>query len=115
MKSEEKIRKFFKLEEEQDLFGKAIKPPSCGGGKEFKHLASRGDKVLDQAFDEIMIEKGIIDTGIITRHRGEFHNEETLSSLGYYLGIDSIMNPSVVNQTIQENYVKESELFGLQH
>ena len=104
----EEIITLFKLENERELFKQATTPPSCGGGKEFKSLALEGDRILDQVFEEILREKGIIDTGILASLRGSFHNEETLSNLGHHLSVSSLMRPLDATHNILNNDVKEA-------
>ncbi len=100
--------KFFNLDINNDLFQLAIKPPSCGGGLEFKGLALLGDKFLDTSLITYFNEIRITDSGIITQKKQEFHNERTLVKIGQYLEIPSYLHPIDNNQNITDKDIKET-------
>ncbi|QEE16807.1 hypothetical protein DSAG12_02637 [Promethearchaeum syntrophicum] len=100
--------KFFNLDRNSDLFQLAIRPPSCGGGPEFKGLALIGDKFLDTSLIANFNEIGITDSGIITQKKQEFHNERTLVEIGKYLEIPSYLHPIDNNQDITNKDIKET-------
>lgn len=60
-----KLKQFFTLENNDDLFNQAVTPKSCGGGEEFKLLALFGDRVLNLELFEIISSEGIKDSSII--------------------------------------------------
>lgn len=98
------LMRYFRLEKHQDLFDKAIRPKSCGGGDEFKFLALKGDFILKISLLDIMSEKyKTRNTGELTKLSSQFHNERTLVSLCEDLGISNLMIP------LDSNYVIENE------
>ncbi len=103
----EDIVKYFKLENNEDLFEIAIKPPSCGGGSEFDNLALEGDRVLDQAFESILNSMEILTKGDKARYRASFHNSITLSNIGRTLGFDRMLSPLDSTYVIQIKDLKE--------
>ena len=100
--------KFLNLDINNDLFQLAVKPPSCGGGLEFKDLALYGDKFLDISLISYFNEIGIKDSGIITQKKQEFHNERTLVQIGKYLEISSYLHPIDITHIITEKDIKET-------
>ena len=103
----EELKKFFGIENDDELFLQAITPPSCGGGKGFKSLALKGDNKLNTYLNILFQKKGIIDSGLITKHRQGFHNERTLTALGRLIHVDELMNPNN-NLLVTENDIKEA-------
>ena len=100
--------KFFNLDIKHDLFKLAIRPPSCGGGPEFKDLALHGDNFLDKTILTFFNQQGINDSGFITQKKQEFHNQRTLVEIGRYLEIPSYFQPLDNTQIITENDIKET-------
>lgn len=102
------LMKYFRLEKHQDLFDKAIRPKSCGGGDEFKFLALKGDFILKISLLDILSRKyKTQNTGELTQLSSQFHNEQTLVSLSEDLGIGNLMKPLDSNSVIKNNDKKE--------
>ena len=104
-----KLKEFFILENNEDLFNQGITPKSCGGGEEFKLLALLGDRVLNLELFEILSSEGIKDSGTITiRINNYFHNEDILTEVGRILHIEKFMKPMDFNHKITKDELKES-------
>ncbi len=101
-------KKFFNLEQNELLYKKAITPKSCGGGDKFKYLALLGDFILNLTLFHYFSEKGIKNSGELTKKIQSIHNEWTLCQLGEYLKITDEMNPTDLNHEITDNELKES-------
>ena len=109
MEINSKLKEFFNLEENEEVYQHAITPKSCGGGDEFKLLALLGDRVLNLELYEILTDEGITDSGILTpRLNNYIHNEDILYLVGKILKIDKIMTPMDFTQQITKKDIKES-------
>ena len=107
--SEAKLRSFFDLKNNDDLFKQAIAPKSCGGGEEFKLLALIGDRILNLELLHILSDEGIMDSGTMTKRTNNYiHNEDILYLVGKMLKIDELMTPIDFNHKITKNELKES-------
>ncbi len=104
-----KLKQFFILENNDDLFNQAITPLSCGGGDEFKLLALLGDRVLNLELFEILSTEGIKDSGNMTiRINNYIHNKDILTEVGRILHIEKFMKPIDDNHKITKGELKES-------
>lgn len=101
-------KKFFDLEQNEMVYNEAITPKSCGGGDKFKYLALLGDFILNLTLFNHFSEKGIKNSGELTKKIQSIHNEWTLCQLGEYLNITDEMNPTDLNHEITDNELKES-------
>lgn len=102
------LKTFFNLEQNELLYSKAITPKSCGGGDNFKYLALLGDFVLNLTLFNYFAEKGIKNSGELTKKIQSIHNEWTLCQLGEFLKITDEMNPTDSNHEISDGELKES-------
>ena len=102
------LKTFFNLEQNELLYSKAITPKSCGGGDNFKYLALLGDFVLNLTLFNYFAEKGIKNSGELTKKIQSIHNEWTLCQLGEFLKITDEMNPTDSNHEISDSELKES-------
>ena len=102
------LKTFFNLEQNELLYSKAITPKSCGGGDNFKYLALLGDFVLNLTLFNYFAEKGIKNSGDLTKKIQSIHNEWTLCQLGEFLKITDEMNPTDSNHEISDGELKES-------
>ena len=109
------LRKFFSLEENEELYKNAITPRSCGGGDDFKYLALLGDFVLNLTLFNHFSKDEIKNSGELTKKIQSIHNEWTLCQLGEFLEITDEMNPTDPNHEISDNELKEGveALIGL--
>jgi dsRNA-specific ribonuclease len=97
---------FFKLEDHTDLFEKATKPKSCGGGDEFKQLALHGDTTINRALMDIY--SHIKNTGRQTKLRTTFHSARTLIQIGRKLNLDQIISSYNKKHIATNNEIKEA-------
>jgi hypothetical protein len=98
----------FRLEDDPKGYELATTPKSCGGGEEFKFLALIGDKIQDLALIKIARESGVIETGRIKKEFIEpFHNDVTLTDLGNFLKINSMLLLKQGINSLNQDDVKE--------
>ncbi len=109
MRTQNALKEFFNLEENEEYYRYAITPKSCGGGEDFKLLALLGDRVLNLELYDILTNEGITDSGTLTQRLSNYiHNEDILYGVGKILEIDNKMTPMDYNHRITKNELKES-------
>jgi dsRNA-specific ribonuclease len=70
------LQKFFLLENNSQLFEKALRPRSCGGNAEFEQLALYGDSVINIHLYNYFIENGWILKGQINGYKETIHKDQ---------------------------------------
>jgi len=103
---ENELIKIFKLEMNEELFKKALKPKSVGGNEDFKIMARDGDILLNKALMEIY--KKAPNTGVLTQIMGSVHEKNCLVQLGYYLEIGSYIRDYYQSSDFSDNDIKEA-------
>ncbi len=93
MMNRAEIQKFFLLENDTQLFETALRPPSCGGGAKFEHLALYGDQVINIHLYNYLISKGWGRKGEITDCKTTIHKEPVIKAFADDLGIPNILTP----------------------
>jgi|GEM_PF-3413889 dsRNA-specific ribonuclease len=106
MMNKYEIQDFFLLKNNLSLFETAFRPPSCGGGAGFEHLALYGDLVIDWYLYGYLISKEERD---ISSRRDEIHHGAVIKVFAdEFLGISNILTPSDINHKPQDKELAET-------
>ncbi|MBP1908555.1 ribonuclease III domain-containing protein [Methanolobus bombayensis] len=109
MINKSELQKFFLLENDQDLFEKALRPRSCGGNAEFEQLALYGDSVINMHLYNYFIDRGWMLKGQINGYKETIHKESVIKVFAEeFLGIQAFMHPLDRTYSPEERDLAES-------